>query len=359
MTEANPGEADNAKNESRSRPYPQSWVNHLTGWVARRRWPSWYFYLGLGLVLVVVQVTVLWIEGTYPIGTIFPAQLFIPAMIALFVGMIHFLDGRAEAALTTLWPALRASEEEYNRLRYRLTTLPAVPTLLASLVTVLTILLLGVSSGEREASIEALAASPIAANLLFALYWIGWWVFGAFAYHTLHQLRAINHIYTEHIRANLFAMSPLYAFSGVTALTAVTLVIATYGWTALNPDNLSDPVGMAGVFLITGLALVAFAWPLLGARQLMAKEQGQMLDEVSFRLRAAFVELHERIDHGELEKVDDLVKVISILEGERDTLNGISTWPWKPETLRFLATALLLPLLLWIIQYVLQLLLGS
>jgi hypothetical protein len=40
-------------------------------------------------------------------------------------------------------------------------------------------------------------------------------------------------------------------------------------------------------------------------------------------------------------------------------LNAISTWPWQPETLRFLVTALLLPLLLWILQYVLQLVLGS
>ena len=57
--------------------------------------------------------------------------------------------------------------------------------------------------------------------------------------------------------------------------------------------------------------------------------------------------------------MDDLLKVISILETEQDTLNRISTWPWQPETPRFLVTALLLPLLLWVIQYVLQLLLGS
>jgi hypothetical protein len=127
----------------------------------------------------------------------------------------------------------------------------------------------------------------------------------------------------------------------------------------LNPDNLSDPASIAVILLITILALGAFAWPLLGARRLMAKEKGQMLDEVSSRLRAAFVDLHQRIDDGELGEVDDLLKVISILETEQDTLDGISAWPWQPESLRFLVTALLLPLLIWVIQYVLQLLLGS
>ena len=83
-----------------------------------------------------------------------------------------------------------------------------------------------------------------------------------------------------------------------------------------------------------------------------------MLDQVSLRLEAAFVELHQRMDNGNLE-VDDLINVISLLETERDTLKGVSTWPWQPETLRFLVTALVLPLLLWIIQFVLQRILGS
>jgi hypothetical protein len=351
--------SDKARNDESTPPYSPSWVNYLTGWVARRGWPSWYFYFGLWLVLVAIQVAVLWIEGIYPIGTIFPAQLFIPAMIALFLGMIHFLDRRADAALTTLRPALKATEEEQAQLRYELTTMPAWPTVLSSLAAIAVIVLIGLFTGEGESSIEALAGSPMAAKLLFAEYWIGWWVFGAFVYHTIHQLRVINRIHTEHTRVSLFTMSPLYAFSGVTALTAVTLAIATYGWTALNPDNLSDPVSIVVISLITVLALGAFAWPLLGTRRLMAKQKAEKLDEVSLRYEATFAELHQRIDNRELEKVDELMKVISVLETERDTLKHISTWPWQPDTLRYLVTALLLPLLLWIIQYVLQQFLGA
>jgi hypothetical protein len=349
---------DSARNGS-VESYSPSWVNHLTAWVDRQPWPAWSFYLGLWLVLVIILVAALWIEGVYPVGTMFAPQLFIPAMIALFLAMIHFLDSRADAALTTLEPALKATEEECHQLRYQLTTLPAWPTILASVVLVAVILLLGAFSGEGESSIEALADSPITVNLLRASYWIGWWVLGAFLYHTIHQLGAINHIYTRHTRINLFAMSPVYAFSTVTALTAVTLAIATYGWTALNPDNLSDPVSIVGISIITLLALGAFAWPLLGTRRLLAKEKAQRLDQLSLRLEAVFSEMHERIDSKEIEVLEDLTKVVSVLETERETLEAISTWPWQPETLRFLVTALLLPLLLWIIQYVLQLVLGS
>jgi hypothetical protein len=359
MAQTQLDERRSPESESRPQLYSPSWVNYLTAWVDRQSWPSWSFYIGLWLGLVVILVAALWIEGVHPVGKVFPAQLFIPAMIALLLAMIHSLDRRADAALTTLKPALKATEEECHQLRHQLTSMPAWPTILASAVTVGTIAVLGVLFGDRESSIEALAASPIAANLLSAVYWIGWWSFGAFAFHTFHQLRVISRIYTEYTHINLFRTSPLYAFSSVTALTAVTLAIATYGWTALNPENLSDPVSIAVICLITLLALVSFAWPLLGARRLMARERGQMLDEVSTRLRDAFVDLHQRLDDGNLDEVDDLVKAISILETERDTLNGISTWPWQPETLRFLVSALLLPLLLWVIQYVVQLVLGS
>ena len=56
---------------------------------------------------------------------------------------------------------------------------------------------------------------------------------------------------------------PLYGFSSVTALTAAILALATYGWTALNPDNLTNLYSIAVIGLITVLALVVFAWPLL------------------------------------------------------------------------------------------------
>ena len=353
-------EVDNngSRGESRLRPYAPSWINRLTTWLDRRSWPGWSFYLGLWLVLVSVLVGALWVEGIHPFGTFFPAQLFIPTMISLFLVLIHFLDKRAVAALETLRPALTASEEESDLLRYQLMTLPAVPTLLASLATTALIFLLGVLTGERESSIAAVANSPIAASLLLVVYYAGWWVFGTFIYHTIYQLGVISRTYAEHTRISLFAMSPLYAFSGVTALTALALAVATYGWTALNPDNLSSLTSIVVISLITILALAVFAWPMLGTRRILSREKAQRLDRVSLRYDAVFTQIHQQIENGELEEMGELTQVISILETERDMLNGISTWPWQPDTFRCQATALLLPLLLWIIQYVLQLMLG-
>jgi hypothetical protein len=158
---------------------------------------------------------------------------------------------------------------------------------------------------------------------------------------------------------HLFAQRPLYAFSSVTAVTAGVLALAAYGWTALNPDNLTELYSMGGVVVIPMLALVVSTWPLLGTRRILYRQKAQRLDAVSLRDEAVYAEIHHCIEHKESEKLDELTKILSVLETERNTLDSISTWPWQPDTLRYLATALLLPLLLWIIQFVVQLIVGS
>lgn len=283
------------QNDLRVRPYSPSWLNYFNGWVHRLPGPSWAYYVALWLALVVILVAVLWIEGVFPVGTLFPAQFFIPAMIVLLLAMPHYLDHRASAALETLRPALTVDEEGFDQAHYRLTTLSALPTLLASVATIGFIFLLGVITGESDSSLEALVSSPTADIFLRAVYWIGWWSFGAFGYHTIHQLRLINKIYTEHTRIHLFAQSPLYAFSGVTALTAAILALATYGWTALNPDNLTNLYSMAVIAVITVLALLVFVWPLLGIHRLLRKAKAQLLDECALRLENAIADLHRRL----------------------------------------------------------------
>jgi hypothetical protein len=278
-------------------------------------------------------------------------------MIAFFLALIPYLDDRAEAALTTLRPALEASDDEYSQLRHRLTTLPALPTLLASLAAVIFLNLITAFFGAPIIFDTLAATSPISAALLYFMYMAAWWVFGALMYHTIHQLGLINRIYTKHVRITLFEISPLYAFSSLTALTAVSVTLTTYAWLAINPESQSS-VGFGVAMLITVLGLAAFVWPLLGIHRLLVQEKTRLLDEGSRRLEAAILELHRRMDSGELEGMMDLSMAIGGLETEQNVLKAIPTWPWEPEIVRLLITALLLPLGLWVIQAVLPVIMG-
>jgi hypothetical protein len=349
--------ADQARNEGAARPYPPSWADRHKLWVARLPGPSWPYYLGLGLALIALQAAILWAEGAYPVGTLFPSHAFIAVMMPLFLALCHFLDDRAAAAMATLRPALTTSEEQYNRLHYQLTTMPARPALVVSLGGLAFILIMNATTGTPGA-FGALAGFPLSNVMIRSMYVLVWWFIALFLYHTVHQLRTIHLVYTQHTRVNLFRMRPLYGLSAVTALTGVSLAGITYGWMAINPGLLGEPVAIAIVLPITILALVTFVWPLLGIHRLLVEENGRLIDECSIRLEAAIADLHQRVDGGALTAMDDLNKTITSLELELNLLEKIPTWPWRSETVRLLLTALALPLGLWLVQYVLQQLMG-
>jgi hypothetical protein len=338
--------------------YAPSWVDRFTDWVDRRPGPSWAYYAGLGLGLLSVQIVVLWIEGAFPTDTFFPGQVFMAGITAYLLALFQYSDNRAAAALSALRPALKATEEEYDRLRYEITTLPARPTLLASVVTLL-VATVPESLWGTLSSYEALvAASAISGALVYSIYLLTWCIFGALIYRTIRQMRLINRIYTRHTHINLFRMGPLYAFSGLTALMAVGLTLPPYGFLAINQEILYDPRSVGVIFLITVLGVVTFAWPLLGIHRLLVKEKEKLLEESSRRLEATIVDLHQRVDSAELEGMMDLNMAIASLEMEQQALSRIPTWPWQPETVRLLATALVLPLLLLIAQIALQFFTG-
>ena len=134
----------------------------------------------------------------------------------------------------------------------------------------------------------------------------------------------------------------------------MSLTVGVYGWYAFNPETFHDPFSLGVASLVTVLALATFAWPFLGVHRLLVEEKERLLGEASLRFEAAMVELHQRVDSGNLREMDDVYKAIAGLEIEQKTIDGIPTWPWQIETVRWLVTALVLPLVLWAIQYVLQ-----
>jgi len=253
----------------------------------------------LGLALFLIQIVVPWIAGTSITAVLLPVQGFNAGVIPYVLALIRFLDSRADAALKTLRPALKTSEEAYSQLRRELTTLPARMTLVACLVAVVIVVLIEQTGYAIPSRYEALTELPILAILFHIIDKIGAAIFGAFLYHTIHQLRVVNRVYTRHTRINLFRMMPLYAFSRLTAPTAVGLTIGMYGWIAINPDLLSDPVSIGITLLITVLATATFVWPLLGVHRLLVEEKERLLDESAQRFEAAIAELYRRMDGGE------------------------------------------------------------
>jgi hypothetical protein len=346
--------------------YAPSWVDRFTMWVDRLPGASWFYYVGLGLVLFLLPTAILWGEGALPINSsVHYAHGFMAGAIAFFLVLFHYLDERAGAALAALRPALKIAEQEYGELQYQLTTLPARSTLLASLVALAFNAL--AETLTKHYHLPELNSFPISGHVLRFLWWLLWWLFGAFIYHAVHQLRLINRIYTQHTRINLFRMQPLYALSSLAALTAGSLNVVPYGFLFVSTmgteetitEILKEPAIFSLYIFLTLLAFATFIWPQLGIHRLQVEEKERLLDEANQRFHTIILELHRRVDEGKFEGMDDVNKAIDGLEIERNALGRIPTWPWEPEVVRLLITALALPLGLWIAQYVLQSVLGS
>lgn len=339
-------------------PYTPSWIDWLTDWIDKLPGSPWFYYLGLAVVILLLQAMVMWLEGVVPVGTIHRFQVFFAGVIAFFLAMFYYLDKWAGSALEKLKQELMVGEEKYRELCFQLTTLPMWSTILASLILLVLNFISELITGPYLP--EAFAQYSISANILRIIYLICWILFGAFLYHTIHQLRMINHIYSNHTDINLFRMRPLYAFSNLSAFTAGSFAVIIYGFIAVNPGmQLNDPVLLVWILLFIISALVAFVWPQLGMHRLQVAEQERLLDEAYMRMEKAVARLHQQVDEDDLEGMEDLNFAIASLEIEVNSIKSVRTWPWEPETLQILVTALALPLGLWFIQLILERLFGA
>ena len=346
-----------AKSEKIARPYTPSWVDFLSDWVDQRRGSGWLYYCALGAGMLLIQAAVQWAEGASPIGSLNFALVYLAAALAYMLALIHYLDKRAGLALATMRSVLTVGDEGYQDMLYRLTRLPAFYTLLASLAT-LAFVFLTEAAGEPY-HLQTLAAFPISTALLRIFYLICWSVMGAFLYHTFHQLRMINHIYTQHTRIDLFRPKPLYAFSNLAAITAGSLAMISYGWLLANPwIDQSDPLVFMPMFALLLFAVITFVWPQMGIHRLQVAEKERLLDEASQRFETAVADLHQKMDDKDLEGMTELNMAMASLEIEINALRKTPTWPWEPEVVQLLLTALALPLGLWLIQLILQRTLG-
>ena len=331
-----------------------SWIDGFSTWIEKLPGPSWATFLGIGLILLILQVGVLWGEAGTAVSPD-KMQLFFSAAIAFILGVIPYFSLRAASALTAISAIFVGTEDEREHLDYRLRHLPAVPTIAAGCLALIYILSMETISGDAF-QLKSLIEYPLAAGITRGMYLLCWWCFATLIYHTFYQLRMINHILTNHTMIDLFRMRSIYAFSNLAALKAVCLIIPPLGFLYLLPDiSLRDPLVLGFYLFITSVGFITFLLPQLGIHQLQRQEKDRLLDDVGQRYTTLLKEMNEKVDQKKYQDVSVISSTIDSLVREIEAIEKISTWPWKPETFRWLITAMILPLLVWIAQYFLDL----
>lgn len=362
---------DAAVYETVPAPYAPSWVDRLTDWVRRLPVPYWIVYLIPALLLFILTTVIKWEDGSYAAayaaGTpglykfgpvyIYPFHA-VPELVTFYaLALIHYLDDVAGRAIDSYRPAVKAEDAHFKELCYRLTTMPALPTLLASIVGVvfaIGVLVVIWFAAPGFADRLLLFTSTPATIVESAVFVLLWWNWGALVLHTVRQLRLVNHIYVEDTEIDIFNLSPLYSFSWLTARTAIGLVLATYAFILPAPGLMENPITLGIMAFNFVFAVVAFAWPLLGIHHLLDEAKSQKMAASAQTFEILIAELHRRANQGEFDSMAEMKEGLEALVHERDVIDKVYTWPWQRETVSGLTTALLLPIILWVITRVLD-----
>ncbi len=346
------------KSDTMSLPYSPSWLDGLEKWLDRLPIPVWLFYGLLAVISIVGFAAVQWAAGQYPVGTLYPIHIYIMGVGFYMLGLLYYLDRYAHTAFTRFYPALDATPEHEKLFRYQLTTLPARSTWVATIIGLGIGALAFLIPFQEGARLYNYAGTSLSIALYLALYILLWGITSVGVYHTIHQLRVMNFIFTQHTHVSLFHHRPLYAFAWLSAYTTIGLILP-FGAILVAPEITNSAGIVQSITLVIFLTIflllpfTTFLWPLLGIHRLLVEEKERLLDDNATAMEHTMQEIRQRVRSNELAEIDSLNKVLGTLETESRLLRQISTWPWQPGALQSVIAAILLPVGISLIQRVL------
>ena len=348
--QAETGTHDGASAGSRVRPYEPSVLDRLILRIDRLPGHGWWVY-PLAIIAFLAWIHLwLWFRGFRPLGTFEPASLGFVFYGPFGVAAIHYLNRAGNHAMAAFRPALRLSDEEIEVRRYELVTFPAGGWLWVFLA-VGVVLGVGVVATQQAAAVGMfgptladwlIVAAPVAVA--------GYSGFAAVTFHTLRQLRCVARLHREaHI--DLFDVGPLYAFSGLTMRTGlVWITVGYYSLTVsaafVSGNAIALPVTLGNFVFATA----CFVVPLYGLHGRLVDVKAGLLREASRRVEAVTTQLYARVDGEQLAGIKEVTDALGGVVAARDQVLKLPTWPWPPRALGQFATALVLPVVVYVVS---------
>jgi hypothetical protein len=177
--------------------------------------------------------------------------------------------------------------------------------------------------------------------------------------HTLRQLRLVSRIHQEATAIDPFDRGPVYAFSRLTVLTGLGYVIVGYYSLTVNgaftAGNLLAVVALV-VSLVVGIG--TFVVPLWGIHERLVDEKAILIRGVEERVGRIGTEMYRRIDAGEFDGSKVMSDALGGVTTLRDRIQRLPTWPWPPQLLRGFVSALVLPLVIYVLTRLVSTSLG-
>jgi len=332
------------------RPYAPSWADRLIAWFEGLPVPFWVPLAGLAVGIIAIQTAVVLLAG-HDLAVSGPRFFLLGLIPSYSIAMLRHLAGLAGRGARRFRPLLGMADDEFEELRYRLTVIPAVPAVVAS-VSIIPGTIFSVFNAP--AVFEIAGAPPLAIAGIFIVAVVVGAFYTTLLLQIIRQLFLVDRIHRAATSINLFDQAPLHAFSPFTAqaslaliLLAVVLGLTTGPQAASSGQFALGVLGLYGSFVVIGIA--TFILPLYSLRRRIAAEKERLQTEADARLTGLLDALHDDAARLDLSRADGLNKLIGSALQERDMLAKLPTWPWQATTLRGFVSALLLPVVVYVL----------
>ena len=333
-------------------PYAPSWPDRLIWWLEGLPIPTWLAFGALGAACEGwVAANAILSERDLQTDGLRLAAIGLLPMLALI--LMRHLNHTAGEAFDRFRHLLELDDRATQQLRRRVTVLPERPVaFIVGLATVSTVV--GAATAPTAFEIEGTSVAASFMLILFASV-----VFSAYLVLTLQvvrQLVMVGRLHRQARRIDLFETGPLHAFSRLTSQASLGLLALVVLLVATTPQfvtaSSSQLITAAAIGLWSSLgvaALASFALPLYGLHRRIAAEKERLQGDADARLKSLLGALHEDASKLDLSRADGLNKLLASAFQEREVLAKLPTWPWQAATLRAFVSALLLPVLVYVL----------
>lgn len=330
-------------------PFQRSALNRFHDAVDRLPGGGWWIYPLLYLAELAYLHAYLWLSGQLAVGSI--AMDAIPGLIygPYSVAASHYLFRVAGRSMAAFRPASGWSDEEYVLHRYELLNLPAGRLWIALVVG--TIIALGSVFLATDAALAPYGGTPAAALVgLGPVALFGYTMFPVVIWQAVRQLRLVERFHREATAIDLTDTAPIYAFSRLTMQIGLAFVFIGYYSLTLNATYQSgNPVSLGIVATTILVGIACFLVPLWGIHDRLVDEKAALVRGVGVRARALQEELYRRVDAANLAGVKEVTDALAGIYASRDQVMRLPTWPWPPQLLRGFISAILLPVVVFLI----------
>ncbi len=323
--------------------HSDAWSDRVLEWIESWPWPVWPSLATLIIVTGLVLHAVEWVFADLPMGT-FTVYIWSLPLYPFGVLTIIAVQNRVSlAALDRFRPAADFSESEYAEVRYELTHQPARSALIG-----------GIAFGTLGVVIEL--SKPTAGDrfqdfpIAFSILLIGSFLFYSFAgpwlARAIRLLLLVARLHREARHIDLFSPDPVHAFSSLTAAVGFSIIAITTLSMTTDPETHATTAGLAMTFILVAVALACFVLPLWGMHRRLQTERARLDGEVGQRIELTLQRLYQHVDDDRAGATEERDRMLALV-ATRDLIGGLSTWPWRPETPRWLFSALVIPIAIW------------